>query len=63
MSSECVIIKVEPGEDVGYRMMDIVYPDELIAAPNETVVSIFDKIIKAFGVYEYFYNLEGKFVF
>lgn len=63
LSSECVIIRLEPGEDVGYRMMDIVYPDELIAAPNETVTSIFDKIIKAFGVYEYFYNLEGQFIF
>lgn len=63
MSSECVIIKLEPGEDVGYRMMDIIYPDELIAAPGETVTSIFDKIIKAFGVYEYFYNIDGQFVF
>ena len=60
---ECVVIKIEPQQDAGYRMIDIYYPDELIAAPGETVVSIFDKIIKAFGVYEYFYDIEGKFVF
>ena len=60
---ECVVIKIEPKEDVGYRMMDLIYPEELIAAPNETVISIFDKIIKTFGVYEYFYNLDGQFVF
>jgi len=44
-------------------MLDLFYPDELIAAPGETVVSIFDKIIKAFGVYEYFYDIEGRFIF
>lgn len=60
---ECVILKIGPQEDVGYKMLDLFYPDELIAAPGETVVSIFDKIIKAFGVYEYFYDIEGRFVF
>lgn len=59
----CVILKIAPKEDAGYRMIDIYYPDELIAAPGETVCSIFDKIIKAFGVYEYFYDVNGKFVF
>ena len=43
--------------------MDLIYPDDLIAAPNETVTSILDKIIKAFGVYEYFYDVYGRFVF
>ena len=59
----CVVIKIAPQEDAGYKMLDIFYPDELIAAPGETVVSILDKIVKAFGVYEYFYDLEGRFVF
>ena len=60
---DCVILKIAPKEDAGYRMIDIYYPDDLIAAPGETVCSIFDKIIKAFGVYEYFYDVNGKFVF
>lgn len=59
----CVVLKIAPQEDAGYKMLDIFYPDELIAAPGETVVSILDKIVKAFGVYEYFYDLEGRFVF
>ena len=60
---ECVVIKIAPQEDIGYKMLDLYYPDELIAAPNETVVSIFDKIVKAFGIYEYFYDIDGRFIF
>jgi len=35
----------------------------LIAGINETVTSVLDKIINIFGAYEYFYNIEGQFVF
>ena len=59
----CIVIRIEPQEDIGYKTLNIVYPDELIAAPGETVVSILDKIVKAFGVYEYFYDIDGRFVF
>ena len=60
---QCVLVKVEPEEDIGYQIRELTYPDDLIAAPNETVTSILDKIIKTFGAYEYFYNIEGQFVF
>jgi len=39
------------------------YPGELIAAPGETVVSILDKIVKTFCGYEYFFDINGRFVF
>ena len=42
----------------------MVYNDDLIAQPGETISSVLDKIVQMLGdTYEYFYNLEGKFVF
>lgn len=62
-TEEFYVIKIEDGEDIGYQLTETYYPDELIAGVNETVTSILDKIIKTFGAYEYFYNIEGQFVF
>lgn len=50
-------------DDVGYQETDFTYPDELIFAPGNTVADLLDKITKTLGNYEYFYNIEGKFVF
>ena len=47
----------------GYRITDIVYPYDLIAAPGETVSSILDKIVKMLGNFEYFYDVDGRFRF
>lgn len=58
-----VVIKVENGEDLGYQLIPMYYPDDLIAGVGETVTSVLDKIVKTFGDYEYFYNLDGQFVF
>jgi hypothetical protein len=46
-------------------MCELVWPDAegLIANPGDTITSILDKIIKTFGDYEYFYDLDGHFVF
>ena len=55
--------KINKGEDLGYQLIETYYPDELIAGVGETVVSILDKIVKTFGNFEYFYNLDGQFVF
>ena len=62
-NEQYTIIKVEPGEDLGYQLTETYYPDELIAGVNDTVTSVLDKIIKTFGEYEYFYNLQGQFIF
>ena len=55
--------KIDQGEDMGYELTETYYPEELIAGVGETVVSVLDKIIKVFGAFEYFYNLDGQFVF
>ena len=60
---EYTVIRIDYGEDIGYRLTETYYPEELIAGVGDTVTSILDKIIETFGDYEYFYNLDGQFVF
>jgi hypothetical protein len=42
---------------------DFTYPGELVFEAGQTVTEVLDKIISAIGNYEYFYDLEGHFVF
>jgi hypothetical protein len=51
------------GEDIGYVYTDFIYTDELIADAGNTVCDILDKIKSALGNYEYFYDIDGNFVF
>lgn len=51
------------GEDVGYIYTDFVYPEELVAAPGDSVVTMLDKIKEILGNYEYFYDEFGIFHF
>ena len=55
--------KIEFGDSAGYRMTELTYPNELIAAPNDTITSVLDKFVNFLGNFEYFYNLQGQFVF
>lgn len=54
---------IKYGDTAGYRLTELTYPKDLIAAAGESVTSVLDKITGMLGNYEYFYNLEGKFVF
>ena len=55
--------KVEWGQTAGYRMTDLIYAGDLIAKVGESVTSVLDKIKNMLAEFEYFYNLEGQFVF
>jgi hypothetical protein len=55
--------KFETGSDIGYIYSDFYYPGELIGDAGSSVVSILDKIKGILGNYEYFYDLDGNFVF
>ena len=57
--------KIEPNYDMGFIYTDFIYPLEnpLSCNAGETVTSVLDKIINIIGNYEYFYNVEGNFVF
>lgn len=47
----------------GYRICDIVYPYDLIGSPGETITSILDKLVQMLGNFEYFYDVDGRFIF
>ena len=50
-------------EDVGYVYTDFTFPGELISNIGDNVCSVLDKIIAQLGNYEYFYDIDGNFVF
>ena len=54
------------GNFIGYKVIDLVYAkkaSELIANKKSTVQSILEQICSFLGNYEYFYNVNGQFVF
>lgn len=51
------------GKDIGYVYTDFIYPGELIADAGSSVTDNLDKIIQVLGNYEYFYDLDGNFIF
>ena len=57
------IMRISYGQDCGYRICDLIYAGDLISSIGETCTSILDKIKTMLGDYEYFYNIDGQFVF
>ena len=51
------------GQTAGYRTTELTYAGDLIANIGETLTSVLDKIKNMLGTFEYFYNLDGQFVF
>ena len=56
-------VEYNTGDDIGYRYVDLTYPSELVGAAGDSVVTILDKIKETLGNFEYFYDLDGNFVF
>lgn len=52
-----------PEQLVGYDCQELVYPTELTANVGETLTSLLDKIKKILVDFEYFYDVQGRFVF
>lgn len=69
--SECYYLaKCNYGDLVGYKLTDLTYcnsgnsnTQELIGKAGETLTSILDKIKNMLVHFEYFYDINGKFVF
>lgn len=57
------IIKITSGETAGYRRTELTYPGELVANVGEALTSILDKIKNMFSDFEYFYDVDGRFIF
>lgn len=53
------------GEDIGYEQVEFTYPGKegLTANAGETVCQVLDKIKNTLGNFEYFYDINGNFVF
>ena len=51
------------GQDIGYILVDFVYPGELVGNAGDSVVTILDNIRNVLGNYEYFYDVDGNFRF
>ena len=55
--------KIEYGQTAGYRQTSLTYAGDLIANIGENITSVLDKIKNMLGEFEYFYDLDGHFVF
>lgn len=56
-------ISCEKGKDMGFIYTDFTYPGELIGDAGNTVCNILDKIKNTLGNYEYYYDINGVFIF
>ena len=57
------VAKIEYGDTAGYELTKLVYPEDLISGIGESLTSILDKIKQKFSSYEYFYDVDGRFIF
>ena len=57
------IAKFEYGSIPGYRLTDLTYAGDLIGDVGTTLTQMLDKIKTMLGYYEYFYDIDGKFIF
>ena len=50
-------------EDIGYEYTAFTFPGQLITNIGDNVCTVLDKIKNTLGNYEYFYDIDGNFVF
>lgn len=62
-AKEKTVIKYNYGDSIGFTYADFIYPGELSSAAGDSICTILDKIRDTLGNYEYFYDLNGNFVF
>ena len=57
------VVRLGRNETSGYRMTSLVYPGDLITGIGEYLTSMLDKIKNLLGDFEYFYDVDGRFIF
>jgi len=67
-AKEYFVVKVTSGQTVGYEPDYLIYPhgeddSGLTIGPGGTFTEILDKIVSFLGDYEYFYDVNGQFIF
>ena len=51
------------GDDIGYIKSDFYYNNELVSSAGSSVVDVLEQIKNLCGNFEYFYDINGNFVF
>lgn len=59
----CTVAKIEYGMTAGYRLTDLTYAGDLILNVGDSITQLLDKIVDMLGEYEYFFDLDGNFIF
>lgn len=57
------VLKLQKGDAAGYELTDLTYPYDLISSPGEALTSVLDKIKDVLQNFEYFYDVDGHFIF
>ena len=57
------VAKISYGDSAGYRLTDLVYAGDLITQAGDSVTSVLDKICNMLVEFEYFYDINGFFIF
>lgn len=57
------LAKITFGMDIGYRLTDLTYSGDLISNVGDVLTSVLDKIKTMLGDFEYFYDINGRFIF
>ena len=57
------IARLTYGMTAGYRLTDLTYAGDLILNVGDTITSLLDKIVNMLGEYEYYFDLDGNFIF
>ena len=61
--SQYTVSVLNYGDDLGYRVTELIYAGDLISTIGENLTSILDKIKNMLGNFEYFYDIDGHFIF
>ena len=62
-ADEYYITRIQYGETCGYRLTDLIFAGDLISNIGESLTSVLDKIKNMLVEFEYFYNIDGQFIF
>ena len=55
--------EIKYGQDIGYTTEPFVYPGTLECNAGEAVSAVLDKIRNTLGNFEWFYDIDGRFIF
>lgn len=61
--NEYTVIRATEGDAIGYRLTGLTYAGDLVIQAGGTVTQMLDKIKSMLGDFEYFYDLQGHFIF